>query len=71
MPFLGIEADGSVKGCPSLPSTDYIKGNVREHTLQDIWSGLIAEKAGKPVELWGFCATCPFAHRCVALLRRR
>jgi radical SAM protein with 4Fe4S-binding SPASM domain len=63
---LGIEADGSVKGCPSLPSSDYVKGNVREHGLQDIWSGLIAEKAEKPVELWGFCATCPFAQRCRA-----
>jgi radical SAM protein with 4Fe4S-binding SPASM domain len=55
-----------VKGCPSLPSSDYVKGNVREHGLQDIWSGLIADKVEKPVELWGFCATCPFAQRCRA-----
>src|SRR5678810_631028 len=27
---LGIEADGAIKGCPSLPSRDYVGGNVRD-----------------------------------------
>ncbi len=34
---LGIEANGDIKGCPSLPSSDYVGGNLREHSLKDIW----------------------------------
>jgi radical SAM protein with 4Fe4S-binding SPASM domain len=63
---LGIEADGSVKGCPSLPTADYVGGNVRNRSLREIWSGLVAEKTERPAELWGFCATCPHAQRCKA-----
>jgi radical SAM protein with 4Fe4S-binding SPASM domain len=33
---LGIEANGDIKGCPSLPSSDYVGGNVRDHGLKDI-----------------------------------
>jgi radical SAM protein with 4Fe4S-binding SPASM domain len=61
---LGIEADGSVKGCPSLPSADYVRGNVRERSLREIWSGLAPGRTAARVELWGFCKTCPFAERC-------
>ena len=61
---LGLEADGSVKGCPSLPSADYVRGNVREHSLREIWSRLVAERTASAVELWGFCKTCRFAERC-------
>ena len=61
---LGIEADGSVKGCPSLPSSDYIRGSVRGRRLRDLTAGIAREKMEAPVELWGFCKTCPFAERC-------
>jgi radical SAM protein with 4Fe4S-binding SPASM domain len=61
---LGIEADGNVKGCPSLPSSDYVRGNIRERPLRDISSDLAREQAEAPVGLWGFCKTCPFAARC-------
>ena len=30
---LGIEADGTIKGCPSLPTADYAGGNVRDKVL--------------------------------------
>jgi radical SAM protein with 4Fe4S-binding SPASM domain len=63
---LGIEADGSLKGCPSLPSSDYVRGNVRNRSLRDIASELRREKTEAPVELWGFCKTCPHAARCRA-----
>jgi radical SAM protein with 4Fe4S-binding SPASM domain len=63
---LGIEADGSVKGCPSLPSADYIGGTVRERTLADIAAGIKRERIAAPAELWGFCKTCPHASRCRA-----
>ena len=35
---LGIEADGDIKGCPSLPTRDYSGGNVRDMTIEDIWT---------------------------------
>ncbi|MBN3942055.1 MAG: nif11-class peptide radical SAM maturase 3 [Nostoc sp.] len=68
---LGIEADGAIKGCPSLPTTAYTGGNIREHTLHDIIKG--AEElrfnlgAGTPEgtkHLWGFCKTCEYAELC-------
>jgi radical SAM protein with 4Fe4S-binding SPASM domain len=61
---LGIEADGSVKGCPSLPSADYVGGTVRERTLADIAAGIKRERIEAPTELWGFCKTCPHASCC-------
>jgi radical SAM protein with 4Fe4S-binding SPASM domain len=76
---LGIEADGSIKGCPSLPSADYVRGNVRDRPLADIAAALAREHDASsvktspvetspvktsPVETWGFCGRCPFAHRC-------
>jgi radical SAM protein with 4Fe4S-binding SPASM domain len=63
---LGIEADGSLKGCPSLPSADYVRGNLRERPLRDIVSELRQEKKEQPAELWGFCKTCAYAQRCRA-----
>jgi len=66
---LGIEANGDIKGCPSLPTADYVGGNIREHTLRDIW-----ERA-KPLrftrdrtvkDLWGYCGGCYYADTCRA-----
>ena len=34
---MGIEADGTVKGCPSLPTASYAGGNVRDLSVEDIW----------------------------------
>ena len=34
---LGIEADGAIKGCPSLATNPYAGGNVREMTIEEIW----------------------------------
>jgi radical SAM protein with 4Fe4S-binding SPASM domain len=63
---LGIEADGSLKGCPSLPSSDYVRGNIRNRSLRDVASELRREKTEAPTELWGFCKTCSYAERCGA-----
>jgi radical SAM protein with 4Fe4S-binding SPASM domain len=63
---LGIEADGSLKGCPSLPSADYVRGNIRTRRLREIAADLRREKRQAPTELWGFCKTCPYADRCRA-----
>jgi radical SAM protein with 4Fe4S-binding SPASM domain len=63
---LGIEADGSIKGCPSLPTSDYVRGNIRTHALRDVAAALRQERMAAPTELWGFCKTCPHAAYCRA-----
>jgi radical SAM protein with 4Fe4S-binding SPASM domain len=65
---MGLEADGSVKGCPSLQSTPYIGGNVRARPLAEIWEHApqLAFTRHRTVgDLWGFCRTCPFATTCM------
>ena len=64
---LGIEANGDIKGCPSLPTADYVGGNVREHSLRDIWERAPALRftRDRTVEdLWGPCRTCYYADTC-------
>lgn len=66
---LGIESDGTVKGCPSLPTAPYVGGNVRDVTLEQLWEAneTIAVGRGRTVEeLWGFCRTCDYAETCLA-----
>lgn len=64
---LGIEANGDVKGCPSLPSAPYVGGNLRETPLAEIWSRAaplrFARDRGAD-ELWGYCARCYYAEEC-------
>jgi radical SAM protein with 4Fe4S-binding SPASM domain len=65
---LGIEANGDIKGCPSLPSADYLGGNVREHSLRDIWERAEALRftRGRTVDdLWGHCRSCYYAEDCL------
>jgi radical SAM protein with 4Fe4S-binding SPASM domain len=66
---MGIEADGTIKGCPSLSSARWSGGNVREAPLAEIW------KRAEPLrytrdrtasDLWGYCATCYYADACRA-----
>jgi radical SAM protein with 4Fe4S-binding SPASM domain len=65
---LGLEANGDVKGCPSLPSADYVGGNVREHSLAAIWerSGALRFTRDRTVDdLHGFCRSCYYAEACL------
>jgi len=66
---MGIESDGAVKGCPSLPTVGYAGGNVRDLELSEIWSeGVPAVDPGlrSPDKLWGFCGSCYYADVCTA-----
>jgi len=66
---LGIEADGVVKGCPSLPTAPYNGGNVKDLTLQEIWdhSEEISFARDRTLdELWGHCRDCYYAETCRA-----
>lgn len=37
MRTLGIQSDGGIKGCLSLPD-DFIEGNLKENTIEEIWN---------------------------------
>ena len=69
MQVLGIEADGVVKGCPSLPTAPYTGGNVKDLELHEIWDGAeeIAFARDRTTdELWGFCGSCYYRETCRA-----
>jgi Y-X(10)_GDL-associated radical SAM protein len=64
---LALEADGTVKGCPSLATIGFAGGNVRDLTLQEIWKSSKAIHFGRlrsVADLWGFCQTCYYADVC-------
>ena len=63
---LGIESNGAVKGCPSLPSEPYIGGNLRHNSLQEIWNTqrLAFAREDRQHELWGHCKGCYYAKIC-------
>ena len=66
---IGLEADGNVKGCPSLGGRENSAGNVREHRLAQLWAraeelAYIRERT--PDDLWGYCAQCHYADVCRA-----
>jgi radical SAM protein with 4Fe4S-binding SPASM domain len=66
---LGIEANGTVKGCPSLPTHAWSGGTVRESSLQDIWeraAPLRYMRDRTRDDLWGFCRDCYYADVCRA-----
>jgi radical SAM protein with 4Fe4S-binding SPASM domain len=66
---MGIEANGAIKGCPSLPTADWVGGNVRDHSLRDIWqraAPLRYTRDRTVDDLWGFCRTCYYAEDCMA-----
>lgn len=65
---LGLEADGAVKGCPSLPTAAYTGGNLRERPLAALWEEApeLRFTRDRTVELWGRCARCYYADVCRA-----
>ncbi|MEZ4315410.1 MAG: radical SAM protein [Polyangiaceae bacterium] len=65
---MGIESDGAVKGCPSLQTSAYVGGNLKEKPLREIWEStprLAFARERTVADLWGFCRTCPFASTCM------
>jgi len=66
---LGIEADGTIKGCPSLSTGDWGGGNIRDASLQDIWeraAPLRYTRDRTVDDLWGYCRECYYADACRA-----
>jgi radical SAM protein with 4Fe4S-binding SPASM domain len=66
---MGIESDGAVKGCPSLPTSAYVGGHVGDDADDDalarIWdhAPALAFTRGE-MALWGHCRTCEYAEIC-------
>jgi Y-X(10)_GDL-associated radical SAM protein len=66
---IALEADGTVKGCPSLATVGFAGGNIRDLTLEDIWHNSPEIHFGRlrsVDDLWGFCRTCYYADVCRA-----
>lgn len=66
---LGIESNGDVKGCPSLPTDAWVGGNLREHSLREIWersAPLRHMRDRTPAEAWGYCGECYYRDECRA-----
>ncbi len=66
---LGIEANGAIKGCPSLPTEAWTGGNIRDESLEAIWerSEPLRFTRDRTAEtLWGYCRTCYYAEECLA-----
>ncbi|OMG71096.1 GDL motif peptide-associated radical SAM/SPASM maturase [Burkholderia ubonensis] len=64
---IALEADGTVKGCPSLATVGFAGGNIRELSLEQIWRTSEAIHFGRlrsVDDLWGFCRTCYYADVC-------
>jgi radical SAM protein with 4Fe4S-binding SPASM domain len=64
---MGIESDGTVKACPTLPTEPYNAGNVRELTIEQLWEYAERMRFARDHdknELWGFCKSCYYAEQC-------
>ena len=64
---LGLEADGTLKGCPSLPTQAYSGGNIRDRSIRDMIlnaPALNINSDNSLDHLWGFCRSCEHADLC-------
>ncbi len=69
---LGIESNGNIKGCLSLPSAanrvfDFIEGNLRDRSLAELWCDDDAFAYNRQFtvdQLTGFCRTCRYNDIC-------
>jgi radical SAM protein with 4Fe4S-binding SPASM domain len=63
---LGIQSNGGVKGCLSLPD-DFVEGAVRERPIADLWrdpDAFALNRASEADGLGGFCGHCPHGPTC-------
>jgi radical SAM protein with 4Fe4S-binding SPASM domain len=64
---IGLEADGTIKGCPSLATQRYGAGSVRDTPIAELWANhpALQFNRNRGVEdLWGFCRECYYAEAC-------
>jgi len=66
---MGIDADGTVKGCLSLRRENFAEGNIRNESLRQIWEDPQRFRFNRyfsPDMLSGHCSSCPHAIPCRA-----
>ncbi|MCO4762335.1 MAG: radical SAM protein [Myxococcales bacterium] len=66
---LGLEADGKIKGCPSLPSNAWTGGYLGRDNLRQVVKDTpeLSYLRNRTVDdLWGFCRGCYYADVCKA-----
>ena len=64
---MGIESDGTVKGCLSIHGEPYVEGNIREQSLKEIWESKENFKFNRrfsPDKLKGMCKSCKWGAIC-------
>ncbi len=64
---IGIEADGTIKGCPSLSTARWSGGTVREAPLVELWeraAELRVLREPRASTLHGYCSTCYYGPEC-------
>lgn len=64
---IGLEADGTLKGCPSLATERYGAGSVRDTPIAELWASHPALQFNRErgtSDLWGHCADCYYADVC-------
>lgn len=65
---LGIDANGDIKGCASLPSISrFIEGNIRQTPLEEIWNDpqrFAYNRCFEMDQLQGACRTCEHGAVC-------
>jgi radical SAM protein with 4Fe4S-binding SPASM domain len=63
---LGLESDGAIKGCPSLPTDYYTGGHTRERSIRDVWESTKEMRFARDrsTETWGLCGDCYYADVC-------
>ncbi|MEM6989750.1 MAG: radical SAM protein [Myxococcota bacterium] len=65
---VSIESNGMVKNCPSLGGSTNTGGNVREHSLKELWARapqLTYFRHRTKDDLWGYCRDCYYAETCM------
>lgn len=65
---LGIRTNGDLIGCLSIRDDNYLEGNIREHSLKEIWTrpGAFAWNRNLTKDgLEGFCGSCQYGNYCL------
>ena len=65
---IGIEADGTLKGCPSLHTSAWGGGNVLHSSVRNVWERALPLRytRDRGVDaLWGYCRSCYYGADCL------
>ena len=61
---IGIEANGIIKGCPSLPTNPFSLGKSNQSGFENLEKVLQVSDSPYQNKINGFCSDCPFSKHC-------